>query len=306
MTRFFPTEIVQHLTRGSFERLIANLEEAVQEAALFEGASTYVLGTFSGYALVASDEGECARVKYEEAAGAIKILSHENVELPSYGTDEVSDFLVEESSKVLDLWNKGNLTEATRRLRSIVAASAEWSPKDEAGALKAWEESLSQNRPWLKLLAEKRDEIEGALPQWEDLHLRPKFRKLYDGSIPTTDLEEFRGLVLQDLGVIQEKTNALHTQIHNVTNEVKDLASRFEEGSVVTALAAFAEDLLEDLARIDTISKESPKHISRVEHLGRLHDMMAIRLSKAGVANHFVKTMAQRLSDTPSGGKSNA
>ncbi len=225
------------------------------------------------------------------------------VDLPSYSVNEVNDFLEDESRKVITLWQKGNLEEAVHRLRALASASDEWKVRDTKGALKVWEQSLSQKRPWLKLLDEKKEEIEGALEQTEDLYLRPKFRKLYDGSIPNTDLEEYRGLVLSDLGKLQALNDDIFTQTKRATDKARSLVPQFEEGSAVTALVSFGEDLLADLARIDTISKESPKYISRVEDLGRLHDKMAMRLSQAGVAKNFVETMSNRLSDTPLGGE---
>ena len=150
MSRFFPTEAVRHLTRGSFERLISKLEEALEHYSLFEGATPYVLGTFSGHAIVASDEGACARIKYEDMGDSISILEHELVELKSYDTSEVSSFLEDESRKVLDLWSDGKLTEASERLRSLVEASDSTKRVDESDLMKSWVQTLTQSRRWTR------------------------------------------------------------------------------------------------------------------------------------------------------------
>lgn len=297
MTRFFPTEIVQHLTRGSYERTIAKLEEALQTENLFEGSDAHVLGTFSGYALVASDEGNCARVKYEDLGTEVKIVSHESVELLSYGEDDLSSFLEAESSKVIELWQKGQITEATRRLRALSSISDSWELRQE-GAFEKWVSALEQERPWVRVLDEKREIIEGALQEKIDTTLRSKFRKLYDGSTRTEDMETYRSLVLENLDQIRETTGALLDDMKRMKNTVEKLASQYDEGSVVSALVAFSEDLLEDLSRIDTIAERSTKHVTRVDQLGRLHDLMTDRLSKAETAKHFVDTMAQRLSES--------
>jgi len=296
MPRFFPTEAVKHLTRGSFERLIAKLEEALEDYPMFEGSSSYVLGTFSGYAIVASDEGACARIKYEDLGESIEILEHEFVELKSYDTSEVSEFLEDESSKILDLWSKGNLTEATQRLRSLVEISESVERVNESDLMKSWVPMLTQSRPWTRLLDEKRGEIEGALEETTRIGLHRKFHRLYDGSIPESDLEPYKGLVLSDLGALKESTKTLLIDTQNASEAARTQAARFEEGGAVAALFAFSEDLLEDLARIDRIASEATKHVSGVANLSQLHDLIEVRLTDAKIAQNFVDTLAKSLS----------
>jgi hypothetical protein len=299
MSRFFPTEAVRHLTRGSFERLISKLEEALEDYSLFEGATPYVLGTFSGYAIIASDEGACARVKYEDLGDSVVVLEHELVELKSYDTSEVSSFLEDESRKVLDLWSDGSLIEATERLRSLVEASDSTAQVSESDLTKSWVQVLSQSRPWTRLLDEKRGEIEGALEETARIGLHRKFHRLYDGSIPTSDLEPYKGLVESDFGKLKESLNTLLTDTKNAAEAIRAEELRFESGGPVSALVAFSEDLLEDLGRIDRITREATKHISGVANLSRLHDLVEARLTDAQIAKNFVDTLAKSLSTTP-------
>ena len=303
MPRFFPTEAVRHLTRGSFERLISKLEEALEEYPMFEGSSSYVLGTFSGLAIVASDEGACARIKYEDKGDFIEILGHELVELKSYDTNEVSQFLEDESRKILDLWRKGNLTEATQRLRSLVEISDNVKRVDESDLMKSWVQLLTQDRPWTRLLDEKRSEIEGALEETTRIGLHRKFHRLYDGSIPEKDLEPYRGLVTSDLGDLKESLNTLLIDTKNASEAANIQANKFEDGGAVAALFSFSEDLLEDLARIDRIASEATKHVSGVANLSQLHDLMESRLTDAKIAQNFVDTLAKSLSTHPTSGE---
>ena len=67
------------------------------------------------------------------------------------------------------------------------------------------------------------------------------------------------------------------------------------ESEAVKTLVTFSSDLLEDICRIDTISKESPIHITLEEQSSRFHDLLADKLSRAGVAVNFITTMANCL-----------
>lgn len=296
MARFFSTEVVQRLTQGSYERTIARLEEALHDANLFEGSDTHVLGTFNGYAIVASDEGEFARVKYEDLVSEVKILAHESLEVPSYADGEVSTFLKEESSRIIELWEKGHADEAAKRLRAIIDLSDSWPTQEEGeGVYNSWVRALEQDRPWAALMAEKRSDIEGALQEKINTYLRPKFRRLYDGSIRSEDLETYRSLVVENIDLLRQKAGVLKASMTSATQTLSELATRFNESNVVRALGSFSEDLLEDLSRIDTIASGSLTRVDQVDRLSRLHDLMASKINQAETASNFVDTMAKRL-----------
>jgi len=146
------------------------------------------------------------------------------------------------------------------------------------------------------LLDEKRGEIEGALEETTRIGLHRKFHRLYDGSIPESDLEPYKGLVLSDLGALKESTKTLLIDTQNASEAARTQAARFEEGGAVAALFAFSEDLLEDLARIDRIASEATKHVSGVANLSQLHDLIEVRLTDAKIAQNFVDTLAKSLS----------
>jgi hypothetical protein len=167
----------------------------------------------------------------------------------------------------------------------------------------SWPKLLIQSRPWTRLLDEKRGEIEGALEETIRIGLHRKFHRLYDGSIPESDLEPYRGLVESDLGALKESLNTLLIDTKNASEAARTQATRFEDGGAVAALFSFSEDLLEDLARIDRIAKEATKHVRGVANLGQLYDLMESRLTDAKIAQNFVETLAKSLSTNPISGE---
>ena len=308
MTRFVPTEEMLRLTRGSYESLISSLDEAVQaqaESLFGSKVETHVLGTFPGYALVAAaDDGRCLRVKYEQASGGgIHIVQTESIDVPSYDEENLDEFLQTESEKVLDLFRKGSVEEAEDRLRSLVTFTGKWTgPK--ADLTESWFEALHRGRPWLRLYEARKDRIHRAL--WdnlkalEDSRLRPKFQRLYDGSSIKEDLAGYRDLVVDEFGTLNTRINELKQKIQGAYAAIRVTTPRMEEageGDMMTTFTAFAEDLLEDLSRINTIATEAPEQVNRLDLLGRLYDQTVERFYKMEVAGGFISQMATRLSE---------
>lgn len=307
MARYIPTEEMQRLTRGSHEQLISKLEEKVQACAesLFGSkVETHVLGTFSGYVIVASDEGACLRIKFEESrTGELHIVHTESVEVTSYSEDNLDEFLQAESQKVIDLFSNGSTSEAHRRLRGLIANSSKWSgPK--ADLMDSWLEVINRNRPWKRLYEARKGKIHrsmwNTLKGMEETRLRPKFHRLYDGSSISEDLEGYRELVVDDLKDLNVRINDLKNRIQGAYATIRVTAPRMEEvgeGETMTTFTSFSEDLLEDLSRINTISTEAPEQVSRVDLLGKLHDQLVERLYSMEVAGGFISQMATRLSE---------
>lgn len=309
MPRFIPTEEIKLLTRGSFEHLVSKLDDLIREnSEVVFGAKTetHLLGTFPGYAIVASAEGDCARVKYEQVGTKVRIAGVEKVEVPSYDEKGLSGFLKTEAEKVLDLFNAGSITEASARLRGLLALSGkvEESVVSQESAAEAWISALNRARPWERLYEARKEKIHRSIwaemKQLEQDRLRPKFRKLYDGSIQESDLESYRDLVVENIETVRTRTEALISRLRASYEGIRLASSRIdsldsEDG--LTNFTAFSEDLVESLDKINTIATESPLHVSRVDLLGRLHDKMTERLFSMEVTGLFVSQMATRLSD---------
>jgi hypothetical protein len=300
MPRFIPTDEIRVLTRGSYENLITQLgEEAQAQSESLFGAEcqTHLLGSFNGYAIVASEEGQCRRVKYEHsAAGEVRFVKSETVEVASYEEDAIGEFLEDEATRVLDLFNQGSLTEASVKLRGLASVAGSWKRgTQQSDLVETWVGSLEKTRPWQRLYESKKDLIKRSV--WEGLKaveddlLRPKFRKLYDGSTDEADLDGYRDLVVDDFQFVQHKISSL---VENVQSAYSVIRGVVEESDSVKTFTSFSEDLLEDLARISTIAIESPTQVSRVDQLGRLHDKLVERISTMEVASLFVSQMADR------------
>lgn len=300
MPRFIPTDEISVLTRGSYENLINQLgEEAQAQSESLFGAEcpTHLLGTFNGYAIIASEEGQCRRVKYEHStAGEVRFVKVENVEVASYEVDALDDFLSDEAARVLDLFDKGSLTEASEKLRGLASVAGSWRRGPQPDDLvETWVSSLSKIRPWERLYEAKKARIQRAV--WEGLKaveddlLRPKFRKLYDGSTADADLDGYKDLVVDDLKSVQQKISSLSESVQGAYSVIRGAVA---EGDSVKTFTSFSEDLLEDLSRISIIAIESPTQVSRVDQLGRLHDKLVERISTMEVASLFVSQMADR------------
>jgi len=303
MAYFIPTEEVRRLTRGSYEHLVARLEGILQEKAdtLFEekGCSAKLLGTFSGYALASSDSGKCLRIKYEESdKGRLHIVGSEPVEVKTVSEDDLHGFLRSESERVLRLYDRGSVTEAVTRLKGLVRQVGGWTPPDkEETVVESVLASLDRSRPWWGLYNERKDHILTYLGEdaGSSVTLRPKFFKLYDGSMADKDLERYRDLVAEDLLVLQGKIQKLFVQVESARATLADLP--LTEDDTARTFSAFAEDLLEDLDRVARAASELPKQVRRVDSLGRLHDRLTTRLHDMGIASEFVSQMANRLGE---------
>ncbi len=304
MSRFIPTDEIRNLTRGSYEHLISQLGEATQaqcETLFGSECQTHLLGTFNGYAVVASSEGQCRRIKYEHSTGGdIRFVKVETIEVPSYEEEDLGDFLEVEASRVIDLFNKGSLSEAGAKLRGLASVAGSWKQgPQESDLVETWVTSLSQERPWQRLYESKKDRIHRSV--WEGLRaveddlLHPKFRKLYDGTILQDDLEGYRDLVVDDFTPVQLRITALAEKVQNAYTVIRGIVSESES---VNTFTSFSEDLLEDFARSSTIATESPTQVRRVDQLGRLHDKLVERISTMEIASLFVSQMADRFRET--------
>lgn len=308
MLRFIPTEEVKRLTKGSYEHLIARLEERIRESAeeLFDADSpVHILGTFPGHVLVVSEDGRCARVKYEGIdSGTVKIVKVEEVDVPSYSMENLDEFLRSESRKVVDLFRKGDVAKGTEGLKGLALHANGWpSPGRQEETVNGLLKTISKERPWTRLFEARKDQIHrslwGELRGIEESRLHPRFRKLYDGSTCSGDLEKFRSLIEDCFRVLGERLDGVAGLVKDARSRMQAATTEVEKLGEADALAtsiAFSEDLLEDVSRIAKIGVRSSKQVRQVDSLGRLHDGLVERLATMEVAGHFVLQLSKRLS----------
>lgn len=299
--RYISTEEVRRLSVGSFEHLIARIEEAVRaEAVQLFGAKieSSVTATFQGYAIVLAEDGRFVRVKYEDKKGQIKILGHEPVKVESIAPDKLDSYLNSESQKAVDAFLAGDVSAAMTRLKSLVPfVENKTAPQDDrmVDAMVAFYRS---DRPWRRVFTEKADTIRRlVLDEVAAIHedrLQVKFRPLYDGSVSGADLEKYRELVIENLQKIGERSGTL---IEQVSVAVRDVKAKKLDDEAVVSLVAFGEDLIEDLNATRATVRGAAQRVRKIDCLGKLHDTFAEDFRDRELAGRFVMKMSQRLGD---------
>jgi hypothetical protein len=299
--RYIPTEEVRRLTIGSYEHLIARIDEAVRsDAARLFGAKieAHVVGTFSGYAIVLAEDGRFLRIKYDEVKGSVRVVGHEMLKVASYSPDELGSYLKSESQRAVDSLLRGNVEEALSRLKGLTRFVERRPTHDEPQIVEAMATFYRSDRLWRRVFQEKADHIRRmVLDEITAIHedrLQVKFRSLYDGSVSATDLESYRELVIENLNQIGERTDNLLRQVTDAAREAK---GRKDGEAVVTSLFAFADDLVEDLRSVKKTASESTRQLTRVDCLGKFHDTLAEGFRDRELASRFVIKMSKRLGE---------
>lgn len=259
MSRLFSTDKLKKLTEGCYESVIASVENAVNESSHFSG-DVSVVGTFPSYAVVATTEGECARVWYKRTKKGVVVERIEDGLADSYGQDNLDDFINEERERALSLFAEDRAA-ATARLVKL----AELKASKKVSPLLELEERLLTKRPWETFVEDNESHF---------------------GKVETFKVDSFDSAV--------ERAEELKQFVEYALEAIAE-DEELSESEAVKTLVTFSSDLLEDIRRIDTISKESPIHITLEEQSSRFHDLLADKLSRAGVAVNFISTMANCL-----------
>lgn len=300
--RYISTEEVRRLSVGSFEHLIARIEEAVRASAeqLF-GAKieSSVTATFQGYAIVLAEDGRFVRVKYEDKKGQIKILGHEPVKVETFEPGKLDGYLKSESGKAVEAFLKGDVAGALSRLKGLVPfVESKTAPQDDR-IVEAMVAFYRSDRPWRQVFIEKADTIRRlVLDEVAAIHedrLQVKFRSLYDGSVNEADLEKYRELVIENLQKIGARANTL---IEQVSGAVRDAKAKKLDDAAVVSLIAFGDDLIEDLNATRATVRGASQRIGRIDCLGKLHDSFAEDFRDRELAGRFVMKMSQRLGES--------
>ena len=298
--RFIPTEEVRRLTIGSYEHLIARIEEAVRSDVRIFGSKVEarIVGTFTGYAIALAEDGRFARVKYDEVQGAIRVLGHEMLKVPSYAPGkELNGYLKTESLKAVESFMSGDAAGAMARMKELGRFVERTPAQNDAQVTEGLIAFHRSDRPWKQVFRDKADHIRRTvldeIASISEDRLQVKFSSLYDGSANEADLEKYRELVIENLNKIGERADGLLQQLV--------AACAVQSGSVqtpvVTSLFAFADDLVEDLRTVKKVAHESGRQMERVDCIGKLHDSLAADFQDRVIASRFVLKMTQRLSD---------
>ncbi len=289
--RFIPTEEVRRLTVGSYEHLVARVEEAVRaEAARLFGASggTRVVGTFPGYAIVMVED-RFFRVKFDEVLGRVRVTQPEALKVASYSKDDLGGYLRSESLRAVTSFRNGAVDDAFGRLRELVRLIEP--SQNDAAVVEAMIALHKTDRSWKKVFEVRGDEIRrmvlDELSSINEDRLRIRFRSLYDNPTKDQDLESYRASVTSALARLAERADDLVNKIVSVREE--------EQAAVpaVASLFSFTDSLVEDLRVVGKTATGS--RMTRVDCLGRLHDALAEDFHDRELAGRFVIKMIKRL-----------
>jgi len=302
---FLPREEILRLTTGSYEQLSVRIETAIkgEQARLFENAEPEVLGTFPGYAVVQTSAGKLFRAKYECAdSGAVHVLSAEPLKANIYAKAALPTFLRDEAKAVADLFLKGSVAEANKKVSLLVKLVDETRSYDETAIVASFVERLSTDRLWKRTVAARATEMRTMLgesyEQFDSNKLRAKFFKLYDGSLSSEkSLESYRGLVNEDLGKLTDRLNTVLTQTLGSVGSLREIvvATADSSNATMAAFGSFAEDLVDDIRTIKQHLEETVQGVGGVDARGKMYDSLAEEILRFELAGAFVVQMTNRL-----------
>lgn len=308
ISSFVPTAEIRKLTIGSYEQLKAQVESSIETSRekLFGSESpVQVLGTFSGYAIVLSEDAKVYRVKYEKSqAGEIAPISAEVLSVPAYKPDTMNDFAVREARAYVESLFDGSKKDAALHLQNLVPLVKAHVVVEAPKLVEAFQNLVKGERGWKKVYTERiaqiRSTVKDELPKLEESRLLAKFNRLYDGSIPKTESAKYGELVTADLKYLGEKIETLLSQTEKAVNVSKGAVPALkteQKDPTVKMFESFSEDFVADVKGVKKALSEASEHLNAVDDLGKIYDLLAGELHRYEVAGQFVAKMSRRLAE---------
>ena len=278
--RKITVEEARKLTVGSFEHLISRLDSALNLSGLV-GSDAQILGTMEDHVVVLEGSGALWRIPYQDVSGSIEFGSPAVCDLPDDNP----------AGKIIAAVERKDTPEVAKQVRRLASGVV----KTDDQVVEALIAHARIPRQWRRVFEAKaakiRENVLDELTSISQDRVNPKFRPLHDGSIAEEDLGRYRTIVIEGLANIERQATALLSEIE------KGLpAARGSNNPLVAQLAAFSEDLCADLA-FTCKAAASRSTISRVDCLGRLHDVLAEGLHDKRVAARFAIKMTERLGE---------
>jgi hypothetical protein len=309
VSSFVPSEEIRKLTFGSYEQLRTQVAESIESSRekLFGSQSpVQVLGTFAGYAIVLSEDAKVFRVKFEKTqAGGVAPLTVEALSVLAYKPETMSDFAAREARAYVDAFMDGSKTVAMEHLKNLVPiVPAGKGTLPPAQIVEAFGNLVKGERGWKKVYTERiaqiRSTVKEELPKLEEQRMHDKFRRLYDGSIPKTDLESYKDLVTSDLNYLGQKIETLLSETEKsvtVFNGVVPALKTERKDPTVQMFESFSEDFVADLKGVKKALLETTDHLNGVDDFGKIYDLLANELYRYEVAGQFVRKTSHRLAE---------
>lgn len=310
---FIPEISLVELTEGSYERLLGDVQKAVQESAeklLNIKECVELCGTFKGYAIVCTENRDRVfRIKYEiSERGEVLPLSGEEIELRSYTPNQYVAF---QAKAFVESFMSGAKTEAGEYLKRIVKLipRLEHAPAEEK-VVPSIADDLANisaaEKTWKKIFEDKLSSINKALgselDQLSESKLKPKFRKLQDGTISGPGLESYRPLVTSDLKYLSERFDATFGQVTKAVDAYKGAVPALKTESAdptIKMFESFSRDYLTDLTDLRNKLTEASNIVNAVDELGKIYDLLSTHLYRYEVAGRFIEKMSGNLVKVP-------
>jgi hypothetical protein len=109
-------------------------------------------------------------------------------------------------------------------------------------------------------------------------------------------VEQYRGLVNEDLGKLTERLDGVFTQSLSSVGSLREFAATSApHNPAMLAFVAFAEDLVDDLRVTKQQFTETIQGVAGVGARGKLYDSFAEEILRFELAGAFVVQMTNRL-----------
>lgn len=303
---FVPTEEIRQLTYGSYEHLRSRIEAVLGEnrVRLF-GSETpvQILGTFSGYAVVLSEDANVYRVKYQEAdSGELKVVGAEKIGVPVYSSSNMEEFLVREAKEIVGQFLGGRSDSARERLRGLAQFARETTTLNPEGVVEAFGILVRGERPWKRLFVERAAQIRATLDKaqlkaLDESVASPKFSALYNGTIAESQIGGYRDLVLSDINYVSDRLDTILAS----TREAIALFNKSGQSSVddpaISMFDSFAQDFVSDVGVTRRALSEARGALTSIVDLAKIYDVVAEAMNRYDVASVFVGKMSRRLTE---------
>ena len=306
ISSFIPSEDIRKLTFGSYEHLKSQVEnsiEASREKLFGSDAPIQVLGTFSGYAIVLSEDAKVFRVKFEKTeSGDVATVSAETLQVPAYKKDTMGEFAMREARAYVEAFLGGSKTVATEHMKNLVPVVKDRSPSPQPPRIvESFGNLVKGERGWKKVYAAKIAEIRATVDSKLEEHRVPdKFRRLYDGTIGKSELPSYKDLVTSDLKYLGEKIENLLSETEKAVNVFRGAVPALKtehKDPTVKMFESFSEDFVADLKGVKRALAEATEHLNGVDDFGKIYDLLANELHRYEVAGQFVAKMSRRLAE---------
>lgn len=300
-----PASELRRLTQGSYQQRIAEVAAWGREHWKNARQSLIAVDDASATFCVEGDDGGdmFIRVQLEKSDnGNLTRTDQQVLEVDVRDKDDLNDYVEAEAVGIVNLWIAGQPEKAKSKLKELVP-QVQWTPiRAPEDIISNVESVLSADQPWKAAFVEREAQIKALVGSdlTED-RLRPKFRKLYDGTVEDEKLEGFRPLVSEDVQTViaryaqlQEDTETAFEDSYTALLEAQTEES--DDSAVLDLYEGFARDLLLDFDRVSKQTQIALRSTEKdVRCQGRLRDVLAEGIAPYEGASRFVVKVADLL-----------